>query len=372
MLPLADSPCFEPSRFEPLLDSITDGVIALDLEGRLTWINVGAERLLGRARQDMLGLELWAALPELEAMALGRACRHALEEGAPTSVEAHLVDLGAWLEARVFPSREGLLLLLRDVTPRRQMEAEYTRLFELARAERDRAEQANHAKDEFLATISHELRTPLTAILGWARMLRSGILPPEKHARALETVERNARAQAQLVNDLLDISRIAAGKMYLAIQPVELASVVETALEVVCPAAIARGILLEQELDAGLGPLQGDPDRLLQVVGNLLNNAIKFTPPGGRVALRLRRAKDQAELRVTDTGQGIPSSFLPHVFERFRQLEGRTSRQHGGLGLGLAIVRHLVEMHGGTVEAHSEGPGRGACFIVRLPLDACP
>ncbi|MFL5353254.1 ATP-binding protein [Archangium sp.] len=255
-----------------------------------------------------------------------------------------------------------------ELAHRTAITLEHARLFELSRQERDRAEEANRAKEDFLATVSHELRTPLTAILGWASILRSGPLPPDKQARALETVERSARAQAQIVDDLLDISRIVAGRMRLEQRPVELAPVVDAALDAVRPAAAARDIRLEPLLESGVGPVRGDAQRLQQVAGNLLTNALKFTPEGGRVTVRLRRAQTHAELEVSDSGQGIPPEFLPHVFERFRQADGSATRRYGGLGLGLAIVRHLVELHGGTVQVHSDGEGQGSRFTVRLPL----
>jgi signal transduction histidine kinase/DNA-binding response OmpR family regulator len=232
------------------------------------------------------------------------------------------------------------------------------------------AEAANRAKDEFLATLSHELRTPLTAILGWARLLRAGNLPEGTVGGALETVERNAKAQAQLIDDLLDVSRIVTGKLRLDARPVEMGRVIEAAVESVRPAASARKIRLEVELEPLGIPLLGDAGRLQQVAWNLLSNAVKFTPEGGRVGVLLRRAGPDAEFRVEDTGQGIGADFLPHVFERFRQADGSTTRRHGGLGLGLAIARHLVELHGGAISADSDGEGRGSSFTVRLPLAA--
>ena len=257
--------------------------------------------------------------------------------------------------------------LAEELAHRVAITLEHVRLFELARQERDRAEQANRAKDAFLATVSHELRTPLTAILGWTNILRTTSLPAEKQTRALETVERSARAQAQIVDDLLDISRIVAGRMRLEVKPVELGAVVEGVLDVVRPAAIARDIRLETRLEGGALVL-GDAQRLQQVVWNLLTNALKFTPQGGQVAVRLERRGAQVELEVSDSGQGIAPAFLPHLFERFQQADGSTTRRHGGLGLGLSIVRHLVELQGGTVQAHSEGEGQGSRFSVALPV----
>jgi PAS domain S-box-containing protein len=232
------------------------------------------------------------------------------------------------------------------------------------------AQAANHAKDEFLATLSHELRTPLTAVMGWVRMLRTGPLDGPTTARALETIERNSRLQAQLIEDLLDVSRIITGKLRLERRPVDLAPVIEAALDAVRGASEAKGIALTTTLDRTAGLVAGDPDRLQQVVWNLLSNAIKFTPRGGRVDVRLERTDSHVQIAVTDTGRGIPAAFLPFVFERFRQVDSTSTRAHGGLGLGLAIVRHLVEVHGGTVRARSDGEGRGSTFVVALPLMA--
>ncbi|WNG21513.1 ATP-binding protein [Cystobacter fuscus] len=244
---------------------------------------------------------------------------------------------------------------------------EWQRLLASEKAARQEAEEANRLKDEFLATVSHELRTPLTAMLGWVQVLRNGNLPPEKRERALETVERNARAQGQLIEDLLDVSRIMSGKLKLDVGPVEVSDVVEQALESVRPAADAKGLRLQTALDS-TGHVMGDAHRLQQVVWNLLSNAVKFTPKGGRVQVFVERRDSAVEITVADTGPGIAPEFLPHVFERFRQAEGPLTRRAGGLGLGLTIVKQLVEMHGGTVAAFSEGVGRGATFTVRLPL----
>jgi signal transduction histidine kinase/CheY-like chemotaxis protein len=240
----------------------------------------------------------------------------------------------------------------------------------LARAEaaRTEAENASRLKDEFLITVSHELRTPLNAILGWATLLRAGQLDKDKMQRALETIERNAKAQARLVDDLLDTSRIITGKLRLETQLVDLATVVASALDSVRHAAEAKGVDLVLQLPADVEPVLGDQNRLQQVVWNLLSNAVKFTPQGGRVEVLLRSVDSQVEVVVRDTGMGIRAEFLPHVFDRFRQADGSTTREFGGLGLGLAIVRHLVELHGGKVQAESDGEDKGATFTIRLPF----
>ena len=242
------------------------------------------------------------------------------------------------------------------------------RLFELTQQERRRAEEASRAKDELLGVTSHELRTPLNAILGWVRMLRAGHLPEDRRERALETIERNAKIQVQLVEDLLDFNRVITGKLRLALAPVQPAEVVEAAVDVVRPAADAKNVRLQVLLDPNAGTLNGDAERLQQVVWNLLSNAVKFTPKGGRVYIRLQREDSHVEIVVADTGAGIAPAFLPHVFQPFRQQDASATRAHGGLGLGLAIVKHLVELHGGSIEARSDGESKGATFVVRLPV----
>jgi signal transduction histidine kinase/CheY-like chemotaxis protein len=236
---------------------------------------------------------------------------------------------------------------------------------QMARVE---AESANRLKDEFLATVSHELRTPLHAVLGWSHMLRTGMLDGAAAARAIETIERNAKSQAQLVEDILDVSRVITGKLRLNIAPVDAASVINAAIDSIELAAESKSIQLEVTLDPSARRVSGDAARLQQIVWNLLSNAIKFTSAGGRVRVRLERAGAEALIKVSDTGEGIHQDFLPFIFDRFRQADGTSTRRHGGLGLGLAIVRHLTELHGGTVEASSPGKGCGATFTIRLPL----
>ena len=230
------------------------------------------------------------------------------------------------------------------------------------------AQEANRTKDEFLAVLSHELRTPLNAILGYARLLRGGVLIGEKADRGLQTLERNATWLTQIVEDVLDVSRIISGKIRLDVQPVSLPLIVDNSVATVQPAADAKGVRLQTIIDPRVAPVSGDPDRLQQVVWNLVSNAVKFTPRNGRVQVRLERVNSNVEIVVSDTGVGIKPDFLPYVFERFRQAEAGTTRKTGGLGLGLAIVRHIVEMHGGTVDASSGGDGKGATFRVRLPV----
>ncbi|HEY9285254.1 MAG TPA: PAS domain S-box protein [Pyrinomonadaceae bacterium] len=279
-----------------------------------------------------------------------------------------------WFLARALPVRDtagnvetwfGASI---DIEDRKRAEAEREDLLNREREARAEAERANRLKDEFLATVSHELRTPLTAILGWSQLMRRGQLEAESAAKALETIERNARSQAQLIDDLLDVSRIVTGKLRLDVLPVDPHSFIDAAVESVRPAAEAKGVRLQKVIDTGVETVMGDPARLQQVVWNLLTNAVKFTPRGGRVQVRLERVNSHVEIAVADTGAGIAPEFLPHVFERFRQADQRTTRRHGGLGLGLAIVRHLVELHGGAVRADSGGKGAGSTFTVSLPV----
>lgn len=265
--------------------------------------------------------------------------------------------------------------LRRERTGKRFAQEERLRLFEQVQNQRNAAaeariaaEEASRAKDEFLATVSHELRTPLTAILGWARLLRTEKFDQATIAEGLEAIERNAYAQTHLVDDLLDMSRIIAGKLRVTAQRVDLAPVIDLAVESMLPVAQARQIDLVRRVVKGAGLVLGDPIRLQQVVWNLVSNAIKFTPAGGTVTIALRRRGPMMELTVADTGNGIDPAFMPHLFDRFRQSDGSTTRRHGGLGVGLAIVRHLVELHGGVVRAASEGPGKGATFTVELPV----
>ncbi|MET0621697.1 MAG: PAS domain S-box protein [Pyrinomonadaceae bacterium] len=259
----------------------------------------------------------------------------------------------------------GDIAFAEDLARRASLAVENARLYR-------QAQDANRIKDEFLATLSHELRTPLTAILGWASLLRGGGFDAEATRRAVETIERNARAQRQIVEDVLDVSRIITGKLRLEPQPVDVRALLQEAVETVRPAAEAKAVYLSTLLAGEVGEVSADPNRLRQVLWNLLSNAVKFTPQGGRVEVELRRDGGQALLRVSDTGQGIAPEFLPHVFDRFRQADMGTTRQHGGLGLGLAIVRHLVELHGGDVTAESAGLGLGSTFRLRLPLKAAP
>jgi PAS domain S-box-containing protein len=283
-------------------------------------------------------------------------------------------------EAGVFTERHERIV--EGLAAQASVAMDNARLFEAARRAREEAEQSaaekerlyrearesSRLKDEFLATVSHELRTPLTAILGWAHMLRTGQYSGDSALKAFETIERNARAQSQLIDDLLDVSRIVTGKLRIDVRPLDPNSFIEAAIEAVRPAAEAKGVRLQKIMDTGTVSVSGDPVRLQQVVWNLLSNAVKFTRRGGKVQVRMERVNSHVEIAVSDTGAGISPEFLPHVFDRFRQADMGTTRRYGGMGLGLAIVRHLVELHGGSVRAESAGEGQGSTFTVLLPV----
>jgi PAS domain S-box-containing protein len=282
------------------------------------------------------------------------------ENGQPYNMSGVTLDI----TERKAAEQEREQLLAREQVARSEAEAAHAEA-EAARAE---AETASRLKDEFLATVSHELRTPLTAILGWSSMLRTGQLEPGMMQTGLETIERNARSQVQLINDLLDVSRIITGKLRLELRAIDAIEVIEAAIEAVRPSANAKSIDFRVRLDAQAGSIAGDAERLQQVVWNLLNNAVKFTPNGGTIQVSAEREDSHLQITIRDSGKGIPAEFLSLIFDRFRQADQTSTRSYGGLGLGLSIVRQLVHLHGGMVDAHSDGEGKGATFIVRLPL----
>jgi len=363
-------------RYRGLFEGANDLVYTHDLAGNFTSINKAAERITGYSATEAAHVNLSDVVaPEHLELAREMVSRK-VASGGPTVYELDVITkdgLRVPLEVSTrLMWREGKPVavqgIARDIRERRRIEAERAELLAREQAARAEAELANRAKDEFLATLSHELRTPLSAILIWARLLRSGRLDAEAKGRALDVIERNTKLQARLIEDLLEVSRIIAGKLRLELAPVDLAAMVESAIDAVRAAADAKEITLQCELDHNVGPMRGDRSRLQQIVWNLVANAIKFTPSGGRVTVRLERDGHAALITVRDTGIGIQAEFLPHIFERFRQADSTSTRVHGGLGLGLAIVRHLVEMHGGTVAAASPGEGQGATFTVRLPI----
>lgn len=364
--------------FRLLVEAVGDyAIFMLDVEGYIATWNLGAQKIKGYSADEIIGKHFSTFYPEedLKWDKPGYELKVATETGRFEDEGWRIRKDGSrfWANVVITALRDkdgtlrGFGKVTRDLTERRYAEEQRLQLARerVARAE---AEAASRTKDEFLATISHELRTPLNAILGWGRMIRSSKLDENTFARALDTIERNAKLQAQLIDDLLDVSRIISGKLRLTVMSVELVPVIEAAIDSIQPAADAKNIRLQVMLDSNTGLVSGDPDRLQQVVWNLLANAVKFTEKGGRVQVRLERINSHVEITVSDTGRGISPEFLPYVFDRFRQADSSITRMQGGLGLGLAIVRHLVELHGGSVQAQSPGAGQGATFSLQLPV----
>lgn len=366
------------------LKSIGDAVIATDIKGSINFINPTAEALTGWTLSEAVNKpleEVFRIITE-ETRQPGESVFTIIRrEGIVVGLANHTILLAK--DGREIPIEDsgapikdksgrmiGVIVVFHDVSERRRAEQERVELLKREQAARSEAEAANRLKDEFLATVSHELRTPLTAIVGWSSMLRTNSFSAESTARALETIERNAKTQTQIVEDLLDVSRIITGKLQINSRPVAFAPTIQAAIATLRPAAEAKAITLKVSLAQATSLVAGDPDRLQQIIWNLVANAIKFTPERGQIEIRLEQVGAYFELSVSDSGIGIDREFLPYVFERFRQADSSTTRTHGGLGLGLAIVRHLVELQGGTVSAQSDGAGRGAVFTVRLPLAA--
>ncbi|HEV7906263.1 MAG TPA: ATP-binding protein [Pyrinomonadaceae bacterium] len=351
-------------RYRFLAESIPQQVWTAHPEGALDYVNQQTVEYFSRPESDIVGDNWQEVIHPDDLPGCIARWEQSLKSGEIYEVEFRL-RRGAdgdyrWHLGRALPMRDAEGRIIRWFGTNTDID-DQKRLYRLA-------EEANRAKDAFLATVSHELRTPLTSMMGWAELLKLGMLDEKGQQHALDVIESSARAQAQLIGDLLDISRIISGKLRLEVQPVELPPIIQAAMDVVHPAAEAKSLQLVARFGRNVGMVSGDPDRLQQVVWNLLSNAVKFTPEGGRVEVSLKRAGAQAELVVADNGAGINQDFLPHVFEHFRQADSTSTRKHGGLGLGLAIVRRLIELHGGTVEAESAGEGHGATFRIRLPL----
>lgn len=364
------------------LKSIGDAVIATDADGKISFINPTAEQLTGWLSEDACLKpidEVFRIVNEETHETVESPFSAVMRKGATVGLANHTVLLSKTgaeipIEDSGAPIKDtsgkiiGVIIVFHDVTERRRIEKEREQLLKREQAARSEAEAAGLLKDEFLATVSHELRTPLNAILGWSAMLRKEKMEETNVRNALGIIERNARAQAEIVGDILDVSRIITGKLRLQTHPLNLAPVVRTAVENISPAALAKTITIKLSLDEDAGQIVGDADRIQQIIWNLLSNAIKFTSSGGTIEIGLRRADTNVELQVRDNGIGIENHFLPFIFERFRQFDSSTTRKHSGLGLGLSIVRHLVELHGGTVSAESNGDLPGATFTVLLPL----
>jgi PAS domain S-box-containing protein len=370
-------PSHIPAQLAAIIASSDDIIVSKTLEGVITSWNPAAERILGYTADEAIGQHITLVIPPErwaeEDDVLARIRRGERVDHFETVRRAKNGDL-LQISLTVSPVRDedgrivGASKVARDITDRKRSEVEREKLLASEKAARMEAEEANRLKDEFLAVVSHELRSPLNAITGWTALLRTGRLTGEQSARAIETIQRNAQLQNQMIADLLDVSRIVSGRMRLDVRPFQLIKVVEAALEVIRPAAGSKLIKLQTQLDPGAGPVAGDPDRIQQVMSNLLSNAIKFTPREGRVQVQLQRINSHLEIVVSDTGQGIEPEVLPFIFERFRQGETGSTRDHGGLGLGLTIARHIAELHGGLITARSEGLGKGAQFTVQLPI----
>jgi PAS domain S-box-containing protein len=357
-----------------VLRSITDGFFSVDADWRFALVNPRAEQIIGIPAGNLLGRTLWEVYPTLDASPFGPVYRAVARDRVAASVTALFEPHDRWYEVRVYPSpKGGVLAYFTDVTDRTRAELDRERLHDAERAARLAAEQAGRIKDEFLATLGHELRTPLTAILGWASLIQCGEVTAADVAEGIEVIERNGRAQARIIDDLLDISRIVSGKVHLDMTLLDVPRAALAAVTGAGPAARAKGVRILSSIDPLEGvEVAGDGNRFEQVLWNLLGNAVKFTPMGGVVQLTVEHVEPNVRITVSDSGEGIEASFLPFVFDRFRQADGSRSRRHGGLGVGLALVKELVELHGGTVTAYSPGLGLGAKFVVDLPVRAVP
>lgn len=373
-------------RFRLMVDGVKEyAIFMLDVNGRIETWNSGAERIKGYTAEEIIGQHFSIFYPQ-DVKDSGwpeHELREATEKGRFVDIGWRVRKDGTmfWANVTITALRDddgrliGFAKLTRDLTESKRVEAmeaataEREALLEAERTARIAAQRTTRVKDEFLATLSHELRTPLSAILGWTQVLLRGTsLDEERRNHAVEVIDRNARAQVQLIDDLLDLSRIVTGKVRLDLQQVVMQDVVTAAVESAMPSAQAKQLRLVSVIDPNRTLVNGDSGRLQQVVWNLLTNAVKFTPKGGRIEVLLQRVNSHVELSVTDTGIGIPAHFLPHVFERFSQKDGSTTRAFGGLGLGLAISKQLIELHGGTIRVSSPGEGMGSTFMVELPL----
>ena len=369
------------ARLAAIIDSSDDAIVGKTLEGIITSWNRAAERIFGYIEAEAVGQHITLIIPEerhgeerevLARLVQGERIDHF--ETIRRAKDGHPVEIS--LTVSPIRNSAGLIVgaskVARDISDRRRLERERQVLLQREQEARTEAEALNRSKDQFLATLSHELRTPLNAIYGWARMLDAGHLDAPATRRATEAILRNAEAQVQLIEDLFDVSRVITGNMRLDVRPLNVVAVLEAALDAVRPTAAAKGVHLESTLDPHAAAMMGDPARLQQMAWNLLSNAVKFTPRGGRVEVHLRQAGGHHELVVSDTGEGIAPEHMSRLFQRFGQADSSSTRRHAGLGIGLALVRHLVELHGGTVSAHSAGPGLGAAFTVILPVAAAP
>jgi PAS domain S-box-containing protein len=367
------------ARLAALVDSSDDAIVSKTLDGVITSWNPAAERMFGWTAAEAVGQSILLIIPEdrryeeeavLARIRAGQRVDHF--DTVRRTKDGRLLEVSITVSpiADAAGHIVGASKIARDITDRRRIEDATARLLASEQDARRQAEALNRTKDELLATVSHELRTPLNSIFGWARMLQSTHMNEAARTRAINAIVRSASAQARLIEDLVDLSRIVTGQMRLDFEPMDLNAVIEAAIDSVRPAADAKGIVLATALDRSIGLMEGAPDRLQQVMWNLVMNSVKFTPRGGRIDVAVRRGDGTVDMVVSDTGEGIAPEVLLHVFEPFRQEDSSSTRAHGGLGLGLTLVRQLVEHHGGTVRADSPGKGRGATFTVTLPLTA--
>ncbi|ODH00260.1 hypothetical protein A4S05_04010 [Nostoc sp. KVJ20] len=364
------------ARYRRIVDTSYEGIWMIDSQTQTEYVNQRLSQMLGYAAEEILGRSIFDFMDQADDMAVEEKLEWLKGEGRDLKEGRLRCKDGSYIwtliSARAILNEQseflGAIAMLTDITDRKRTESERDRLLQLEQIARAEAEAANRIKDEFLAVLSHELRSPLNPILGWAKLLQMRKFDEILLQKGLETIERNAKLQAQLIEDLLDVSRILQGKLNLNMIPVDLVSTIEAAMETVHLAAEAKTIQIETMLDPTVGRVLGDSARLQQVFWNLLSNAVKFTGTGGKVNVRLECIDAQAQITVSDTGKGIHPEFLPHVFDYFCQGDSTTTRKFGGLGLGLAIARHLIEMHGGTVWVESLGEDQGASFTVRFPL----
>ncbi len=356
------------SQFKDVLESITDAFFAVNKDWNLVQANPAFERLVENGAGDVIGRNLWSVFPDRENTPFSQALHTAMTERKPQRIDSE--SDGKWYHFRAYPTALGVSVFIHDVTERKQFEQRRDRMLSDERVARSAAEEAGRMKEEFLATLSHELRTPMTSLLGWAEMLNRGKVSDERLAEGLTSIEQSARMQAKMVDELLDISRINAGKLKVESEYMTLSELAEEGVAIHRPAALAKAIQLTFEDSAPDAIVRGDSARLHQVFSNLISNAIKFSGRGGKVTVRVFAEGSSTCLSVEDKGEGMSPEFLPFVFDRFRQANSTSSRRYGGLGLGLAIAKQLIELQGGTIIAESPGLGEGSTFTVCLPTAA--
>ncbi len=357
------------ANLQNVLSSLRDGFFTLDCHWRFTYVNDRELELIGKPREDVINVSIWDLFPDVVDTEFYHQVERVMSEKTPLQFEYHYLTWDRWYENRVYPIPDGIAILSAEISDRKNIEREREQLLAKETLARTKAEELSRLKDEFLAIVSHELRTPLNPILGWSQLLSAGTLDPGQTARGIGIIERNAKLQAQLIEDLLDVSRILRGKIKLNKTPLNLANIINSAIATVELTAQAKSIPITTNFEPNVGQILGDAQRLQQIVWNLLSNAIKFTTESGKITVKLNKVGRSACIQVIDTGQGIEPEFLPYVFDRFRQADSASTRNFGGLGLGLAIVRNLTELHDGSIAVESPGKDRGATFSLEFPLE---